>query len=236
MQQNNTQNANLILKKFKKSLKISTDIQLSEILNVKPNTISTWKKRNSVDYKLIISICELYEIDLNHIFGNQVKMVNNDPFALCETALVSKEQQFQYCIDKEEVIEHLPKYHFPFIKADGSVLFQVSSNNMSPMIEENSFAICEISSLKSISDDSLVVIISKSKGFFINKIIKSKENKEMFTLCNENAFYNDINIHAKDINEIWKIKGILSFNINTCPANETSTNEKAEKKKKVIKT
>lgn len=228
MQQNNSQNANLILKKLKKSLKISTDIELSEILNVKPNTISTWKKRNSIDYKLIISICELYEIDLNQIFVDNFRINNNQVFSSSETPLIGKEQQFQYCIDKEDVLENLPKYHFPFVKTEGSVLFQVSSNNMYPLVEENSFAICEISNLNDVKENSLVVIISKSKGFFINKIVKSTINKEKYTLINENTFYNNIEIHSQEIDEIWIIKGILSFNINTCPAN----NDNAIKEKK----
>ncbi len=189
MQENNSQNANFILKKLKKSLKITTDIQLSEILNVKPNTISTWKKRNTIDYKLIISICELYEIDLNQIFSENTKLTSSSDFSSSETPLISKEQQFQYCIDKEDVLEHLPKYHFPFIKTEGSVLFQVSSNNMSPIVEENSFAICEIGDLKTVNDNSLVIIISKSKGFFINKIFKSTSTKDMYMLTNENKFY-----------------------------------------------
>lgn len=218
MQDNNSQNANLILKKLKKSLKITSDIQLSEILNVKPNTVSTWKKRNTLDYKLIISICELYEIDLNYLFTDNVKSNSVSAFSSCETPLIGKEQQFQYCLEKEEVLELVPKYHFPFIKTEGSVLFQVSSNNMFPIIEENSFAICEPSELSKIKDQSIVVIISKSKGFFINKIVKSTSEKEKYTLVNENDFYKNIEIYSSEINEVWTIKGILSFNINTCPA------------------
>lgn len=231
MQENNSQNANLILKKLKKSLKISTDIQLSEILNVKPNTISTWKKRNTIDYKLIISICELYEIDLNLIFLDNLILNTNPVFSYSETPLIGKEQQFQYCIDKEDVLENLPKYHFPFVKTEGSVLFQVSSNNMHPLVEENSFAICEATNLNDVKNNSLVVIISKSKGFFINKIVKSVSIKDKFTLENENAFYNNIEIYSQEIDEIWMIKGILSFNINTCPTNnETSLKEKQKEK------
>src|SRR6478672_2909070 len=116
MQEKNSQNANLILKKLKKSLKITTDIELSELLNVKPNTISTWKKRNTVDHNCIISICELYEIDLNYIFSNDGARKSTDSSYICETPLVSSEVQFQYCIDKSSLMDSLPRYNFPFVK------------------------------------------------------------------------------------------------------------------------
>lgn len=214
MQENNSLNANLILKKLKKSLKISTDIQLSEFLNIKPNTISTWKKRNSLDYASIISICELYEIDLNHIFFEQKNNQKDYGNYSSETPLVSREVQFQYCIGSAGILESLPKYNFPFVRAEETRAFQVLSNNMFPVVEENSFAICESCQLAAIAEDSFVVIVSKAKGLFINRIQKS-DKPDTYILSSENAFFNDLSIHASEINEIWLIKGVLSYNINS---------------------
>ena len=213
MQENSSLNANLILKKLKKSLKISTDIQLSEFLNIKPNTISTWKKRNSLDYASIISICELYEIDLNEIFLEQKNTKKDYGNYTSETPLVSREVQFQYCIGAAGILESLPKYNFPFVRAEESRAFQVLSNNMQPSIEENSFAVCESCEISTLPEGSLVVIVSKAKGLFINRIFKS-EKPEIFTLKSENAFFNNVPIHINEINEIWLIRGILSYNLN----------------------
>ncbi len=213
MQENNSQNANLILKKLKKSLKISTDIELSEILNVKPNTISTWKKRNTLDYNCVISICELYEIDLNYIFSNGISNKSTDSSYTCETELVSSEVQFQYCIDKTSLSESLPKYNFPFVKNYDTKMFQVSSNNMYPLIELNSFVVCELSDIDSIKDNNIAVIISKTRGFFINRINRNSKDKDTFVFNNENTFYNNIPFNRSDINEVWLVKGILSYNL-----------------------
>jgi hypothetical protein len=210
MQENNSLNANFILKKLKKALKISTDIQLSEFLNIKPNTISTWKKRNSLDYASIISICELYEIDLNEIFYEQKKDYCS---YTSETPLVSREVQFQYCIGAAGILESLPKYNFPFVRAEESRAFQVLSNNMFPIIEENSFAVCESCEIATLPEGSPVVIVSKAKGLFMNRIYRS-EKPEIFTLKSENSFFNNVPIHITEINEIWLIKGILSYNLH----------------------
>lgn len=212
MQENNSQNANIILKRLKKSLKISTDIELSVLLNIKPNTISTWKKRNSVDYSSIIAICELYEIDLNAIFYEK-KIVAANSNVLQETPLVCSEVQYQYCMDKEGLIDNLPKFSFPFIKSDDTRVFQVTSNNMFPSIEQNSFVVCELSSIAILKNNSLAVVISKSKGFFINRVSRSTENNDVFVLINENSFFNNVLLNASDIDEIWQIKGVLSYNI-----------------------
>lgn len=213
MQEKNSQNANLILKRLKKSLKISTDIELSEILNVKPNTISTWKKRDTLDYPAVISICELYEIDLNEVFID-VKRNNNSisNYFSCETPLVSSEIQFQYCINNDGLVESLPKYNFPFIKSSETRVFQVSSNNMYPSIELNSFVVCEAAEISTVKNNSLVVIISKTKGFYINRITREDEN-QAFILNNENTFFNSIFFQHSDIDEIWLVKGVLSYNI-----------------------
>lgn len=213
MQENNSQKANLILKKLKKSLKINTDIQLSEILNVKPNTISTWKKRNSLDYSCLISICQLYEIDLNYIFSNENAVKSNEGGYSCETPLVSSEVQFQYCLDSSTMTDSLPKYNLPFIRNYDTRIFQVSSNNMYPLIELNSFVICELSDIESMQEGSIAVVISKKRGFFINKISTNGNDDNTLLFHNENSFYNDVVFSKGDINEVWLVKGILSYSL-----------------------
>lgn len=215
MQEESTLNANLILGRLKKALKINRDIQLSEFLNVRPNTISTWKKRNTLDYNAIISICELYEIDLNEIFLEKKTSKNDGSNYAGETPLISREIQFQYCLGASGTLETLPKYNFPSISGDNTRAFQVSSNNMLPIIEENSFAICEEININDIQDNNIVVIVSKSRGLFINKISHIKDKKDTFLLSSENTFFNNVTIDIDDINEIWLIKGILSYNLNT---------------------
>jgi CI repressor-like protein/peptidase S24-like protein len=214
MQEKNSLNANLILQKIKKSLKISTDIQLSEFLNIKPNTISTWKKRNTMDYASIISICELYEIDLNGLFFDRENGKKEYGSFSTETPLVSREVQFQYCIGGAGIIESLPKYSFPFVRAENTRAFQVLSNNMYPIITENSFVVCETSDIRDILEGSLVVIVSKAKGLFINRLGKG-DKSDTYILRSENTFFNPIPIHTEEISEIWLIKGILMYNVNT---------------------
>lgn len=68
MQDDNSQNAIIILDRLKGALKITTDLMLAEVLGVKQPTLSTWKKRNTMDYPLIITFCNNAGLDLNFIF------------------------------------------------------------------------------------------------------------------------------------------------------------------------
>ncbi|WP_340065159.1 helix-turn-helix domain-containing protein [Ascidiimonas aurantiaca] len=61
------QNANKIIEKLKNVFNLSTDVELAGLLKISPTTLSTWKSRNSVDYKLIITLCEENDIDLNQL-------------------------------------------------------------------------------------------------------------------------------------------------------------------------
>lgn len=53
-----SQNANKIIDRLKKGLSIKTDSALAKHLGVKPNTISAWKSRNSINYDLIFAKCD----------------------------------------------------------------------------------------------------------------------------------------------------------------------------------
>lgn len=211
MQKNKSHNAINVIDRLKTLLKITTDIELSEFLNIKPNTISTWKKRDSLDYDSIIAICELYELDLNKVFLGKKGIANYEK----ETPLVCRETQFQYAsgIDGPILLDILPKYHFPFI-GENSRAFQVVGNNMFPIIEENSFVICEKVEIEDIVDNTILVVVSKTKGLFINRVARSQYNNNNFILTNENDFYNDINLKSSEISESWSVSGILSYDLN----------------------
>ncbi|MCD0476082.1 helix-turn-helix domain containing protein [Flavobacterium sp. EDS] len=209
MQAKKSLNANLILKRLKKALQINTDIDLSKLLNIKPNTISTWKKRDTLDYSAIISICNLHEIDLNKILSEKSynEKVNN--ITVNNTPLIKRELQFEYCLGNEDLLNSLPQYHFPFIQSKISRAFEIVSNNMNPTINANSFVVCEITDIKSIEENAIAVIISKTKGLIINRVINNSPLENNFTLSNDNTFFRNTTIDSDDIKEIWAVKNIL---------------------------
>lgn len=217
MQIRKSHNANDVLNRMKKLLRVKTDLELSKLLDVRPNTLSTWKKRDSLDYSTIIELCKLYKIDLNQVFmeGKGAKALP-DHFREV-TPFISRNILHEYIMGGfEDNLEDLPSYHFPFIASEESRVFQIPTNNMFPLIEENSFALCERISISNIRDNNIAVVISKRKGFFLNRMIKKEEGT--FLLLNENHIPHEedsLEIHINDIDELWLVKGIL-FALQYC--------------------
>lgn len=71
MQTKSSHFATSVLTRLKKALNVQTDAELSEILGVKPNTIASWKKRNTMDHLAIVAICEEHGLSLDSIFLNR---------------------------------------------------------------------------------------------------------------------------------------------------------------------
>jgi transcriptional regulator with XRE-family HTH domain len=63
-----------ILKRVKQAKNIKTDADLAKFLHVKQNTLSMWKSRNKMPYKLLITMCEKENINLSWLFTGRGEM------------------------------------------------------------------------------------------------------------------------------------------------------------------
>ncbi|MES2862755.1 MAG: helix-turn-helix domain-containing protein [Bacteroidota bacterium] len=210
MQENNTQIAKNILNRLKKALKVDTDTRLSEILNIKPNTISSWKKRNTLDYSKIIDKCIELNINLNLIFNESPTNHLFDTY----TPIVSKDLIYQYTSGKlKDSLDILPTMKIPSLKNKESVAFQIDKSIIDSNSSKDCFAICEKTALLDVSEDDIVIIISNNLGFFVTKIKRtsSDSDKSVITVEDDSPFNKNTSISIKDIDELWKVTGILSL-------------------------
>lgn len=60
-----TQFVNALLERVKQSFGLESDAELSRLLDVRPNVVSNWRRRGSLDYEVIVERCA--EQDLNWI-------------------------------------------------------------------------------------------------------------------------------------------------------------------------
>lgn len=56
-----------ILIRLRKRLGLKTDLEVSRLFRVSPNTISTWKARNTVNFQMLIAICYENNISIDSI-------------------------------------------------------------------------------------------------------------------------------------------------------------------------
>ncbi|MAU15434.1 MAG: hypothetical protein CMH46_07830 [Muricauda sp.] len=93
------QNATVIIERLMKLLNLQRSNELCALLGIKHNTLSGWKKRNTLDFNKVLKLCEDHRLDLEYVFyGNNVppqnspkhvnKVVEEDvhkPFSLINT-------------------------------------------------------------------------------------------------------------------------------------------------------
>jgi len=74
----NMGNSSTILDRIMEIEGISTDVELAKILDTKQNTLSNWRKRDSIPYDKIIQYCDMKSISLDFIFKGQKVEIEPD--------------------------------------------------------------------------------------------------------------------------------------------------------------
>ena len=83
----------LILNRIKLYLKLKNDKDLAAFLGIKPNVLSNWYKRDSIDYDIIFTKCDF--IDKNFLIDGK------------QATLDGGQNKCLPCIEKEERIQEL---------------------------------------------------------------------------------------------------------------------------------
>ncbi len=107
MQKINSQNANNILIRLKSALNFDTDAELALFLGIKASTISTWKSRNTVDYKRIFAKCKQSEIDLHWLITGS-PFIQNELFHKVEEAELKYKPRRKDSIENQDPIKFVP--------------------------------------------------------------------------------------------------------------------------------
>ncbi|MEC4116224.1 LexA family transcriptional regulator [Myroides phaeus] len=199
------QNATTVIKKLKKLLEIKTDLELSDILKVKPNTISSWKKRNSLQYEGIIEICKEHRIDLNELFLKESTIVKSNSFLKKQVKMISLDHQFEYFLDSEKVLKDAPKFVFPTTE-EVDMAFQVASENMYPTLKVSSYVITKKIDIKDIQPWHLYLFVLKGRGLMTYRFKRVLENNHLL-FVSDNSSYENLDVAPSDIIEIFCIRG-----------------------------
>ncbi|MDC7993567.1 helix-turn-helix domain-containing protein [Altibacter sp. HG106] len=62
------QSASIVIDRIKAELSLTSDKALCKLLEIKANTLSTWKKRDTLDFNKVIALCNENQLNLNYIF------------------------------------------------------------------------------------------------------------------------------------------------------------------------
>ena len=112
----NSLDANKIIQRVKDVVGVKTNYELSELLEIKPNTISSWKKRGNIDLNKIISICEHYKVSTDWVLygkGGECVPAANDPtekiMKMLESMTDEQRRDVLKYVEKEKLWEEVIK-------------------------------------------------------------------------------------------------------------------------------
>ncbi len=199
------QNATAVIKKLKRMLGIKTDLELSNILDVKPNTISSWKKRNSLQYEGLIELCKVRRIDLNELFFKEACALHNNSLQKRKVKMISIDHHFEYFLDAEKTLAEAPSFIFPTTE-EVDTAFQVAPENMYPTLKVSSYVITKKVEIKDIQPWHLYVFVLKGRGLMTYRFKRLLENNHLLFIS-DNSNFENIEIDPIDIVEIFCIRG-----------------------------
>ena len=199
------QNATGVIKKLKRMLGIKTDLQLADILDVKPNTISSWKKRDSLQYEGLIALCKEHKIDLNELFFSDSTAVYNSSYHKRKVKMISIDHHFEYFLDPEKTLATAPSYVFPTVE-EVDTAFQVSVDNMYPTIKMTSYVITKHISVEDLQLWHVYLFVLKGKGIVMYRF-KRKVDDNTLLLISDNPAFENIQVKIDDIKELFCIRG-----------------------------
>jgi hypothetical protein len=76
MPRSNLQFASLIIDRVKKAYKMSSDAELADFLEIAPSTVSSWRRRNTVDLQLVFAKCN--EICADYLIHGDMPIYRNE--------------------------------------------------------------------------------------------------------------------------------------------------------------
>ncbi len=123
-----------------------------------------------------------------------------------------------------EYIEQLPRFSMPVPELSGGAtyrVFQIKGDSMLPVLPD-SYIFCEyIESDVDIKDGQAYIVITKDDGLVYKRVYQRKTGSLL--LKSDNVEYDSYEIESASVLELWKAKGILSFDL---PQPEQIENQK----------
>ncbi len=208
--------AEAIIDRLMAHLGIQRNRDLAEYLGVASSTISTWKKRKSLDLELILS--HVKDVDLNWLingvegpslghsssipirqFVNRKRLGKSLPVVLVpESASAGYLTGF---VDENN--SDLPVVNFAgYEDGERYRLFPILGDSMLPIIQSGDLALCEKITSSHSDVDGLICIICTDEGIICKRVsvIKSELN-----LVSENNNFPSKTLPRKQVRELWKL-------------------------------
>ncbi|MBB1138861.1 helix-turn-helix domain-containing protein [Myroides sp. WP-1] len=170
----NTSSSIDVLTKLKVQLGVKSSKKLAQIFDLKPNTISSWKKRNTLCYAKIIEVCKQHQIDLNELFYSNYPNKAIEKY-YANVPIIYIDDYLEYYLSIKTKQQKLKQIYLPK-SVNFDIIIQlytsIDSNDHPQLI----YAFCQKITLSSVEEQQHYVFFVQNKGFQYYKIVEV--NKE----------------------------------------------------------
>lgn len=214
----------LIINRIKEFKKFNSDKELSEFLGITPQSLSTWKSRNSIDYDLIFAKCE--GVNLEWLLTGKGEMLNSacvEPVIVVDDKdsdnqptkqgipLIPLDAMAGFAIGSEQVVAYsTDRYIVPeFDELKVDFLIRVKGSSMYPKYNSGDIVACKKLALSDIFFQwNKVYVLDTEQGALIKRIRKGSD-AEHITLVSDNEKYEPFELEIGQLHAVALVVGVI---------------------------
>lgn len=199
--------ANDIIKRLKQLLGFKTDLELANLLEIKPNTLSSWKVRETLRYDKIIEICKEHKIDLNDLFLVHPNSVYKADLDNRVVKMISVNQHIEYFINPEKCLASSPACVFP-TEEEVTIGFQIGVENMYPTLKVSSYLLSIKVDPTALKPWYMYVLIVENRGILYHRFKRVLDNGKLL-FVSDNPAFESVTLFVGEIREAFVVRAIF---------------------------
>ncbi|MGG5578386.1 helix-turn-helix domain-containing protein [Myroides sp. C15-4] len=188
-----------VLTRLKVLLGVRTAKELAEIFDLKPNTISSWKKRNTMSYAKVIEVCHHFNIDLNELFFSDYQNVSIDK-SYRNIPIIYIEDYLEYYLSMYAKPKKLKQIYVPK-QVSFDIVIQLYTTVLDQVSAKLVYAFCKKVQFTEINTNENYVFLLKNKGFQKYNVIEVDKKNNRVNLHKETEELSWVN--AKEVVEVY---------------------------------
>ncbi|WP_299363655.1 S24 family peptidase [Winogradskyella sp.] len=211
-----------------------TATTIDSIVNGRPQKDGT-RKKTKPGYDVLTAIIDTFDINPAFLFGKSSVMIranvpNNPTYSGMPKVIAVNETGDENVVyvpvqaragylngyGDPEYIESLPSFHMPYLTNGTYRCFEVKGNSMFRTFFDGDLVFGKfVEDLRDIRDGRIYVIVSKTEGVVLKRVINKIEERQKLILKSDNkdGNYPTYTINAEDIEELWDVKMYASMQI-----------------------
>ncbi len=194
-----------VIRRLKQMLDYKNDLQLAQVLEIKPNTLSTWKKRESLDYNKIMEVCRNHKIDLNTLFLAESNSSLTKNMETRRVKMIAVDQHLAYFLNPEKCYGTAPASVFP-LEEDINIAFQIGIENMYPTIKVSSYVLAQKTKIEEMQLWQIYLLVVEGRGIICYRF-KERNAKGNLLLQSDNDVFGQLELNPSEIREVYSVRG-----------------------------